>query len=161
MIPTDQMLGLMGLLLIVSLAGCDGQGRADAVDPEVRPQETAPVDPVGVMGDGPWQVIRLGATELVPGSSITIERFEPGRIAGLASCNRYNATVIHDDDGQTRILRPASTLMACPDEALAQQEFRFLEALIEIVSIDLNEQGQLVLRPADGEPIIARRYLND
>lgn len=128
--------------------------------PASEEAETQDADPVALMGDGSWTVRQFGYEVPIAGSTITLERFEPGRIAGLASCNRYNATVTREGDG-IRILPPASTLMACPDEALAEQEQRFLEALTEVESIELARDGQLVMRLSTQGEIRARQYVTE
>ena len=53
---------------------------------------------------------------------------EDGTLSGSAGCNSYNATWEADDD-KLEIGPVASTAMACADEAVNQQEFRYLELL--------------------------------
>ncbi len=157
--------GLLLLGVSLFLVGCVDREEDVAIgDPDaaLEPDEAAAIenDPVAVMGEGTWTVRQVGHLTPMPGSSITIERFEPGRIAGLASCNRYNASVEADGEG-IRILGPATTLMACPDEVLAEQEQHFLEALTEVESVALDEDGQLIMGLASGGFIRARQYLTE
>ncbi|MGY6586653.1 MAG: META domain-containing protein [Wenzhouxiangella sp.] len=146
------------------LSGCGDRNdaaseRADS-DPGPASEEAEMVeaDPIWMMGDGSWRVRDLGYLPVITNSTITIERFEPGRIAGLAGCNRYNASVVTDANG-IRITPPAATLMACPDEELAEQEQRFLEALTKVESVEIAHDGQLIMRLSSGGAIRARQYL--
>ena len=53
---------------------------------------------------------------------------EDGALSGSAGCNTYTTT--WEADGDKLVIGPvASTLMACADEAVNQQEFRYLELL--------------------------------
>lgn len=53
---------------------------------------------------------------------------EDGALTGSAGCNTYTTTWEVDDD-KLEIGPVASTLMACADEAVSQQEFRYFELL--------------------------------
>ena len=155
---------LMVSLSLALLSGCadrdDAAAERQDPGPASEEAEMAEADPIWMMGEGSWRVREVGYLPPNSGSNITIERFEPGRIAGLASCNRYNANVVADAGG-IRINAPAATLMACPDEELAQQEQRFLEALTNVESVELSHDGQLIMRLSTGGAIRARQYLTE
>lgn len=79
-----------------------------------------------------WELVSLGGTPVVPGSQPTLSFPEPGRIAGYASCNRYNGSAEVTPEGKLAISAPhaiAVTMMACAEEAVSKQEMRFVELL--------------------------------
>jgi len=80
---------------------------------------------------GDWVVInyfRPGAvTSPVPGSQLTAE-FAKGTISGDAGCNQYSGP--YEVDGTKIAIGPvASTLRACADPAVGEQESQYLAAL--------------------------------
>jgi heat shock protein HslJ len=80
---------------------------------------------------GDWVVInyfRPGAvTSPVPGSTLTAN-FESGTISGDAGCNQYSGP--YETDGTKIAIGPvASTLRACADPAVGEQESQYLAAL--------------------------------
>ena len=86
-----------------------------------------------------------GALQFLPG----------GRLAGSATCNRILGSY-ELQDAKLRIQPAGTTMMACP-EALMDQERRLLNLLPAIESYRIDKTGALVLRTADGKPVLARR----
>jgi heat shock protein HslJ len=80
---------------------------------------------------GKWEVLnsfRPGAvTSPVPGSTLTAE-FADGTISGNSGCNQYTGP--YEASGTSITIGPlASTLRACADPAVGQQETEYLAAL--------------------------------
>ena len=100
---------------------------------------------------GPWEVInyfRPGAVvSPVPGSTLTAT-FADGRISGSAGCNDYSGGY-EVDDTKISIGPLASTLRACADPAVGEQEPQFLAAL-ELARTFSVAGGNLTLLRDDG-----------
>jgi heat shock protein HslJ len=85
---------------------------------------------------------------------VTLDFFEPGRLAGTGSCNRYTTSIATD---AFRIGPVASTMMACED-ALMEQERRFFAALESATRYDVDEAGSLRLFAGEGgDPVMVAR----
>ncbi len=89
--------------------------------------------------------------EVLEGSRITAD-FDSGELNGSAGCNSYFGRygVNNMEIGITEV---GSTLMACADEALMQQETAYLNVLREVASYRVQED-QLELLNADDEVIL-------
>jgi heat shock protein HslJ len=116
----------------------DGPLVYDALDPEQA-----------VAGD--WTVVnyfRPGAVvSPVAGSSLTAS-FESGQISGDSGCNRYSGP--YEVDGNEIAIGPlASTLRACADPAVDEQERQYLAAL-ELARTFSLDGGNLTLLREDG-----------
>lgn len=100
---------------------------------------------------GKWEAInyfRPGAVvSVLAGTRITAE-FADGRVAGDAGCNTYTAPVAVDGSS-IRIGPIASTLRACADPAVDQQERDYLAAL-ELARSWRLDRGNLTLLRDDG-----------
>ncbi len=77
---------------------------------------------------------------------------EDGTLTGSAGCNSYNASWESDGD-KLEIGPAASTLMACADEAVNQQEVRYLELLGEADTYRIDAES-LEIFDADGMRIL-------
>ena len=78
-----------------------------------------------------WVLERLGEDPVLEGVKPTLAFYEPGRIAGHASCNRYTGAATITPDGHLEVglqAAMATTRMMCAPEAMAQEQ-RFLTAL--------------------------------
>lgn len=104
---------------------------------------------------GEWHVEDIAGGGIIDSSNVTLDFFEPGRLAGSGGCNRYSAPIAQDT---FRVGRVASTMMMCP-EALLGQERRFFAALEAAKRYDVDETGALRLfsDDADDPIIVARR----
>ncbi len=94
---------------------------------EVGSEEMGTVSLDDLMGTS-WVLTQLAPDQPpAPDTEITAS-FADGMISGSAGCNNYNAAV-SSEGGQTLTVGPAaSTMMACPDPAMAQ-ETAYLTAL--------------------------------
>ncbi len=99
-----------------------------------------------------WNLVSLGVAESVtavlPDSTPTLN-FAEGQVSGNASCNSYSGEVTLGEDGAMTVGMLASTLMACADEAMMQQEADFMAALAQVTSYTLSG-SQLTLQTPDG-----------
>lgn len=106
-------------------------------------------NPIELLAGHEWEVTRLDDVVPLSGSRITLRFFpEDGRVAGGASCNRYNASF--DLTGETLgFSRAASTMMAC-SEPLMSQEQNFHRVLSGINAFDVDGAGMLELIGSEG-----------
>jgi heat shock protein HslJ len=102
-----------------------------------------------------WQVQDIGGTVVIDATTVTLAFDADGRVAGSAGCNRFNGA--YDLTGEGIGFGPvATTMMACP-EAVMTQEHRFTTALGDVIGVDIDATGALVLRGVDGPVMLARR----
>ncbi|MCB8926789.1 MAG: META domain-containing protein [Ardenticatenaceae bacterium] len=118
---------------------------AVATTPEPRPE--------GSTLEGPtWMLVSFGPndnqTAVLPNTELTLN-FDGAQINGDAGCNSYFADATINDDGSLEFGPMGSTLMACMDEAVMQQESDFLAALSEATSYTLSG-NRLTLHTPDG-----------
>ncbi len=105
---------------------------------------------------GSWRVAALDAQALPPGSDATLI-FGNGVVSGKSFCNRYNAKI--DIAPYTmEVGTIASTRMACPPPAMAQEQ-TFL-AILRQARTALILGTTLTLNAADGRTIRFRRMSN-
>lgn len=110
---------------------------------------------------GAWEVTgvnngRQAVASLVAGSAITLDLEPGGRVTGNATCNRYVGA--YAVDGEAISFGPlATTRMACPSDALAEQERAYLVAL-EAAAAWSARGGRLELRDVSGAlQVVCRR----
>lgn len=127
-------------LAITALSfGPAGMARSDAVND-------------GLIGTA-WLADDIGGRGVVDRVQSTLEFAEPGRVAGLAGCNRYfgPATLAGNTISFGNL---ASTRMMCPD-ALMDQEQRFFQALSAAKRLELTHEGRILHMYADdGAPVL-------
>ena len=99
-----------------------------------------------------WTVETLGDAT-VEGRAPTLEFSAEGRVAGGASCNRWNASATLDGEG-LRFGQAVSTMMACEPAAMAQEK-AFLDALATVTRHDVDEAGALRLLAGDTTVLVA------
>ncbi|WP_420629039.1 META domain-containing protein [Candidatus Leptofilum sp.] len=99
-----------------------------------------------------WVLVSFGSTDnqtaVLPNTQLTLN-FENEQINGSAGCNSYFADATVGMDGSLEFGLMGSTLMACLDEAVSQQESDFLAALAQATSYTLAD-NQLALHMPDG-----------
>ncbi len=102
--------------------------------------------------DTSWVLISFGPndnqTAVLPGTEITLN-FDGAQVNGSSGCNSYSAEATMGEDGTLSIGLVASTLMACLDEGVMQQESDFLAALAQVTSYTLSGT-ELTLHTNDG-----------
>lgn len=138
---------LLGILL--TLAGC-----IRPASPTAPPVTNAPG---ATLENSKWRLTLFGApdaeTPVVAGSTVTLEFGADGKAGGSAGCNTYGGS--YEVQGDQLIFGEiASTLMACADQAVMEQEMAYLAALQSAGRFEVNgdmlrlwyddEQGVLV-----------------
>jgi heat shock protein HslJ len=105
------------LLLIIVLTACIPQTGGE------------PTPPAGVELEGTrWVLESIGDTPVVPGSEVTLQFDADNQAGGNASCNSYGGTYTLTGS-QIAFTDIVSTLMACADESMMEQETAYLGAL--------------------------------
>ena len=87
-----------------------------------------------------WVLESLGAngedSPVIPGSILTLQ-FQPnGQVSGNSGCNSFGGSY-EVRDSRITFLNLVSTLMACADNAVNQQESQYLQALNSAVAYEL------------------------
>ena len=98
---------------------------------------------------GLWRVEDIDQGGVIDNSMVTIEFVENNRIAGSTGCNRYNASLATDDGFV--VSKASSTRRACPP-AISDQEQRFLAALNNAVSYQIEDATWLIIYDALSQP---------
>lgn len=79
-----------------------------------------------------WKLVSFSKsnaeTPVIPGSSITLEFESKDQIGGKGGCNSYSGAIEMQGNMLT-IKGITSTLMACADELVTEQELRYFQAL--------------------------------
>lgn len=101
-----------------------------------------------------WVVEDINRQGIIDASHITLQFDDTGRLHGTASCNQYTTT--YELTEQIDIGQAITTRKACAP-ALMQQEQHFLTLLDQVVQIDFDIKGALLLLTADGRSLTARR----
>lgn len=88
----------------------------------------APVDLAGTR----WALVSMGKpgeeTPVIEGSNVTLEFGEDGQVGGSGGCNSYGGK--YQVEGETVAIREIeSTLIACADQTVTEQEAQVLQAL--------------------------------
>lgn len=101
-----------------------------------------------------WIVEDINRKGIIDASHISLKFNDSGRLHGMASCNQYTTT--YELNEQIDIGQAITTRKACAP-ALMQQEQHFLTLLDQVVQIDFDIKGALLLLTADGRTLTARR----
>ncbi len=124
----------------------------DATQPEVGAGLTAPAPFEGM----PWKLVAYRSgdalAEVKEGRGPAIFRFEGGTMAGSAGCNRLMGVFTVNGEGLGFEPRVSSTMMACPDPLMAQEQA--VSAALAGVSSYRFDAKLLELLNASGEPLL-------
>lgn len=102
-----------------------------------------------------WGLVTINGESVVDGSTVTLSFGEDGRAFGSGGCNGYGTSYSFNED-RIFFSQAISTMMACMDEGVMQQELDFLSALstaetftqtAEQLTITLADGGELVFAP--------------
>ena len=109
-----------------------------------------------ILEDVQWAVSEINGEAVLAGSKVTMQ-FDPvGRVSGKASCNGYSASYQRDGNSlQVSSLISTKRLCMSPDGLMAQEQ-RFSDLLQQVVSWQIEEQGQLVLSTQNGNTLVAQ-----
>lgn len=97
-----------------------------------------------------WELVSMGDQLTLEGTTLTLS-FAQGQAGGNAGCNSYSGAYRVEGDAFT-LDEIVSTLMACVDNAVMDQEQMYLAALNEVSSYSLTD-NTLVLYRADGSAL--------
>ena len=95
-----------------------------------------------------WVLTELNGQAPLPGTTITAEFSEDGKVGGSAGCNNYNTTYSVNGNEIEFGEHAATTMMACPDPIM-QQERDYLAVLMNTATFEIKDDG-LILYDSDG-----------
>jgi heat shock protein HslJ len=118
-----------------------------------EPVATQPVSENGQeLENTHWQLVSFDSTDsetpVVDGTELTLNFDSDGQATGSAGCNSYGG-VYRVEQGQLTIAEVVSTLMACTDTAIMDQEVHYLTALQTTGEFELSEE-RLIIHFGDG-----------
>ena len=129
----------LALFTLLALGACNF--------PQPGPEEQPTLPVVDVLPGTVWYLTAMGPVSnpapAVPGHLVTIEFGTDNTAGGSAGCNSYGGTY-QVQDGTITFSNLNSTLMACEDAALMDQETRYLIALSTAGGLALTN-GQLLI----------------
>ena len=129
---------------ILAASGCP----SDKKPPAAQPSMAAANSLVGTE----WVLKDLGGTPALSGVQATLAFPETGRVSGAASCNRFTGTV--EIVGSSLKFGPlAATRMACADEAVNNQEAKYLRMLGDAERYESTETSLTLLLPGVEKPL--------
>lgn len=137
---------LAGLATVAGCASGSGQGNPAGA--------TRPV-PTAQLAGGQWDVTMLNGRPVLPNVAINLT-FADGRVFGAGSCNRIMGGYKAGDDFRIELGQIASTMMACPEPQMAQEQL-FLNILGDVNRFQIGPDGTLTLSTGDGRTITAQR----
>lgn len=89
-------------------------------------------DAEGDLANSKWQLVSFGGSEaempVIERSMITLEFDDQGRFGGSGGCNSYGGSYVVEE-GKLKFGEIITTLIACTDQAINDQEGRYLQAL--------------------------------
>ena len=97
-----------------------------------------------------WELYAISKHRPIEGSTITIS-FEDGRVTGFSGCNSYGSTYQVNGSKITFEIFE-STLMACADPAMMDQETAFMQMLGNSQRFELAD-GQLLIYWSEHEAL--------
>ncbi len=95
-----------------------------------------------------WKLASFGKsgaeTPVIEGSSITLEFEEKGQLGGSGGCNSYGAS--YEIQGNSLTIKDVtSTLMACMDAQVTQQEQQYFQALQSATGFEISGDNLTIL----------------
>lgn len=139
----------VGLLILVLLLAACAQGGSDPNATQI------PATGAG-LEQTRWELENFGAPGAgdppVGDTPLTLEFGDGNVVSGSAGCNSFSGGYTIDDVGIT-FHEVASTLMACADQAVTEQETQFLQLLQNARNYTI-EQDRLILADEAGTPLL-------
>lgn len=127
------------LLSITALAALGAGGMALA---------GGPTDPLSRTS---WDLVTIGGEAVDEEVSTTLNIGDDGSIGGNGGCNTYGGSISFSGESGIEISEVFSTMMACPDPAMAQERSYF-DALGLAAQYRL-EDDRLILLDGDGNAV--------
>ena len=146
---------LFSLIAILLLAACapiqasltPTSTPAAAETPSVTtptPDATSSASTADGLVNTSWQLLSFGPSttpaDVLPDSVITLEFKEDGEMGGNGGCNTYGGSYSVQDDTLT-LQQVVSTLMACADMGVTNQEQQYLQALATVERFELTDDS--------------------
>lgn len=142
------------LSLCLLLAACTAAPQATATPVATPGGEGTSSAPAGSLGGTRWvlsSLTRDGAeTQPVSGSTITLNFETNGQVGGNAGCNSYGGS-FETRDSSITFLNLVSTLMACADQAITNQESAYLNALNQAATYELSGDSLVITDSGGGQ----------
>jgi heat shock protein HslJ len=113
-------------------------------------------EPASLLAGDEWIVESIGGQPVVANSQVTLAFGDNNHLSGAASCNRYFASWKLSGEGLS-IADVGSTMMACAEPGVSEQEAAFLAAVTTVSAFDIAEDGALNLLAGGDTVIVARR----
>lgn len=108
----------------------------------------------GLAGSG-WKLVSINGTDVLEGSSITLEFGADGSLSGSGGCNGYGGSFTIDGDSFS-VSGVMSTLMACADDAVTAQEAAYFAALQAATGYSVSGE-ELIISDAEGMQLVFSR----
>lgn len=109
--------------------------------------------PAGGLAGTSWRLVTMnGRPAQGAGEPVSLGFQQDGRAGGSSGCNSYGGEYAVSGSSLT-ISGVVSTMRACADQALNEQESAYYAALASVASYEL-AGGQLTLRDAAGAPVL-------
>lgn len=106
-------------------------------------------NPLDLLTGEAWRITSIGGATPIEPERVSINFLAPARVAGSTGCNRFVGGFTLTGEG-LHFGALGSTLMACPDELMAQER-QVLDAIEQVRRFDISDAGalQLVGGPRD------------
>jgi heat shock protein HslJ len=141
--------GLLFMLILALPTACV------PTEPEAEPT-VEPTNNSADLIDTPWRLVSFGPAggeaPVVAGSMVTLTLSGDSQAGGSGGCNNYGGTYQLDGDHLT-FGQFNSTLRACADANMMQQETEYFQALQSVARFTINGD-QLTLTSADGQNVL-------
>ena len=147
MLPRNGTMTLAGVLVALPLFACSKPAPPQPAATSGKVAAAAPDSGASQIADSPlwrtsWVLEDLAGTPSLEGVQPTLEFPEPGKVAGMGSCNRFFGAV--EVSGDTIVFKGmATTRMACGQD-LGKQESAYLKALQEAQRFEMSGETLLV-----------------
>lgn len=142
---------LLVVLFVLSAVGLAACGSA-ATGGETPTSVTSAPD----LTNTKWALVSFDGVNPAPvqtqSQPVTIEFQSDGRVGGFAGCNNFGG-MYAVKSGSLMISDMASTLMACADNAVTQQEQRYLQALVTAGRFEISGNHLKIWYSEDGSSL--------
>lgn len=88
---------------------------------------------------GTWNLVSLNGSAVIPDTELTIE-FSDGQVAGSSGCNAFGGAYTQNGS-DLQFGEMATTLMACLDTGVMEQESAYLAALQAVTTFSADENS--------------------
>lgn len=135
------------VLLMLATASCQPIRQPTPAAPNATSPATPAATPADPLVNTQWRLTSFDTvdseTPVVASSSPTLDFAEAGRVSGNGGCNSFGGDYEAQDD-QLVLRSIVSTLMACTDQLIMEQELRYLEILPTITQYQVTDDRLLL-----------------